>query len=66
MFVSPAAGYGAWAAGESTGRYRVGDEVALFDTVGGSTISGADFARAVVDEIEGANHTREQIGVAYY
>lgn len=65
VFFSPAAGYGAWAAGERTGRYRMGDEVALFDAEGESNISGADFALAVVDEIEARNHTREQLGVAY-
>jgi len=65
VFFSPAGGYGAWAAGERTGRYRIGDEVALFDADGESNISGADFALAVVDEIEAANHTREQVGVAY-
>jgi uncharacterized protein len=65
VFFSPAGGYGAWAAGERTGRYRVGGEVALFDAEGDSNISGADFALAVVEEIEAANHTREQVGVAY-
>lgn len=65
VFFSPAGGYGAWAAGERTGSYRVGGEVALFDAEGGSNISGPDFALAVVDEIESANHTREQVGVAY-
>lgn len=34
LFVSPAGSYGAWAAGERTGRYQVGDEVALFDQHG--------------------------------
>lgn len=29
VFVSPAGGYGSWAAGDRTGTYRVGDEVAL-------------------------------------
>jgi putative NADH-flavin reductase len=65
VFFSPAGGYGAWAAGERTGRYRIGDDVALFDADGGSNISGADFALAVVDEIEAATHTREHVGVAY-
>jgi uncharacterized protein len=65
VFVSPAGGYGAWAAGERTGTYRVGDDVALLDAEGGSTISGADFALAVVDEIETPKHSREHIGVAY-
>ena len=65
VFFSPAGAYGAWAAGERTGRYRIGGEVALFDADGGSNISGADFALAVVDEIEAATHSREQVGVAY-
>lgn len=65
VFFSPAGGYGAWAAGEPTGRYRLGGEVALLDADGGSNISGADFALAVVDEIDAANHSREHVGVAY-
>jgi putative NADH-flavin reductase len=65
VFFSPAGSYGAWAAGERTGTYRTGGEVALFDAEGGSNISGADFADAVVNEIETAKHHREQVGVAY-
>lgn len=65
VFVSPAGAYGAWAPGERTGRYRVGDDVALFDGEGGSNISGADFALAVVEEIESSAHHRAHIGVAY-
>jgi len=65
VFFSPAGAYGAWAAGERTGAYRIGGEVALFDDQGGSNISGADFAVAVVDEIESASHTGEHVGVAY-
>lgn len=65
VFVSPAADYGSWSAGEATGRYRVGGEVALVDASGNSAISGADFARAVVDEIDTPAHHREHIGVAY-
>jgi len=65
VFVSPAGSYGAWAAGERAGRYRMGGEVALFDAAGESRISGADFALAVVDEIEAKRHTREHVGVAY-
>ena len=64
-FVSPAGGYGAWAAGERTGRYRLGGEVALFDEEGRSEISGPDFAVAVVDEVEAHAHPREHVGVAY-
>src|SRR5664279_2839706 len=32
---------------------------------GGSTISGADFALAVVDEIDNPTHRRADIGIAY-
>ena len=64
-FVSPAGAYGAWAAGERTGRYRLGGEVAIFDGEGKSEISGPDLAVAVVDEIEAHAHPREHIGVAY-
>lgn len=65
LFVSPAGGYGSFAPGERTGSYRVGGEVALFDAEGGSNVSGADFALAIVDEIEIPRHHREHIGVAY-
>src|SRR3954465_860795 len=40
LFVPLAGSYGAWAAGESTGAYRVGDEVALFEEDGECAISG--------------------------
>lgn len=65
VFVSPAGSYGSWAAGERTGTYRVGGDVALFDEAGGSAISGADFAFAIVDEIDTPQHHRAHIGVAY-
>ena len=64
VFLSPAAGYGAWAPGERTGRYRLGGDVAVFDDQGASQISGADFAVAIVDELEKTEHHREHIGVA--
>jgi putative NADH-flavin reductase len=65
LFISPAGSYGAWAAGERTGDYRVGDEIALFDEHGESAISGADFALAVVDQIESPAHHRSHVSVAY-
>ena len=65
VFVSPAGGYGSFAPGERTGAYRVGGEIALFDAGGSSNISGADFALAIVDEIDNAAHHRAHIGVAY-
>ena len=63
VFVSPAGEYGAWVPGQRTGSYRVGGEVALFDDEGRSQVSGADFAAAIVDEIESPQHHREHIGV---
>lgn len=65
LFVSPAGGYGVWAAGEKTGEYRLGGEVALFTEDGKSEISGPDFALAIMDCIEGGEHRREHVSVAY-
>ena len=65
LFISPAGEYGSFAPGERTGRYRIGDEIALFDDAGRSTVSGADFASAVVDEIETSAHHRTHISIAY-
>lgn len=65
VFISPAGSYGAFAPGEHQGRYRVGDEVALFDADGSSSISGTDFATAVVDEIDRSAHHRTHIGFAH-
>lgn len=64
LFVSPPAEYGVWAPGERTGRYRVGDDVALFDEDGSSRISGADLAVAIIDEIENPTRHRAHIGIA--
>lgn len=65
VFVSPAGGYGSFARGERTGSYRVGGEVALLAADGTSSISGADFATAVVDEIDAPAHHRAHISLAY-
>lgn len=65
VFFSPAQQYGAYAPGEATGRYRVGGDVAFFDADGVSAISGADFALAIVDEIERPSHHRAHLSVAY-
>ena len=65
FFVSPAMQFGSYVPGEALGRYRVGGEVAFFDEAGVSAISGADFALAIVDEIEKPAHRRAQFSVAY-
>ena len=65
FYASPAAAYGSYAPGEEKGVYRTGDDVAIFDAEGESAVSGVDFARAIVDEIETSAHSGQQFGVAY-
>ncbi|MGN8026534.1 NAD(P)-dependent oxidoreductase [Microbacterium sp. 22242] len=65
FFVHPAEVFGAWVEGERTGRYRDGGDVIVRDAEGKSYISGADFAIAVVDEIENGKHRRERFTVGY-
>lgn len=65
FLVSPAATFGAWAAGEYRGEYRIGGDVLLTDADGASEISGADFGVAIVDEIEEPKHHRARFTVAY-
>jgi hypothetical protein len=63
--LSPPRGFGHYAPGEATGKYRVGGDVLLADDQGRSEISGADFATAFVDEIERPAHRGERFTVAY-
>lgn len=66
FLVSPAIEFGSYAPGEALGRYRVGaEDVPVRDENGLSAISGADFARAIVDEIEKPVHRRRRFTVAY-
>lgn len=65
LFVSPGAEFGAFAPGERVGAYRKSGDVALFDANGKSAIGGADFALAVVDEIDTPTVKRGQIHFAY-
>jgi hypothetical protein len=65
FYVSPAAEFGAWNAGERTGEFRVGGDVLLSDAAGHSGISGADYAIAFVDEIDEPKHRRARFTVAY-
>lgn len=65
-FVSPAGEFGGYLpVTEPRGTYRTGGDVALFDADGKSAIGGADFATAVIDEVESAAHPREHISFAY-
>lgn len=62
-FVSPAATFGSFAPGETTGAYRLGGEVAILDSEGTSYISAGDFAKAIVDLVESGEHRREHVSV---
>ncbi|MDQ4214437.1 NAD(P)-dependent oxidoreductase [Microbacterium sp. ASV81] len=65
FLVHPAENFGPWAEGERTGRYRDGGPVVVRAADGSSSISGADFAVAIVDEIENPQHRRENFAVGY-
>ncbi len=65
FYVSPPAGFGGYAPGVRTGKFRVGDDILLSDENGKSYISGADFAIAVVDEIASPKHHQKRFTVAY-
>lgn len=66
FYVSPGASFGSYNPGEATGHYRVATgDVLLTDAEGNSNISGADYAKAFVDEIEQPAHRRQRFTVAY-
>jgi putative NADH-flavin reductase len=56
FYVSPAAEYGSYAPGVATGSYRTDADLLVTGEDGSSKISGPDFARAFVDEIETPAH----------
>jgi prolipoprotein diacylglyceryl transferase len=60
-YVSPAA---LLEPGERTGEYRTGDDRLLVDDEGKSAISMEDFAVALLDEAESADHVRRRFTVA--
>ena len=51
--------------GPRTGEFRIGGDRALEDSRGRTRLSRADFAVALVDEVEQAKHPRQRISVAY-
>ncbi|MFI1582255.1 NAD(P)-dependent oxidoreductase [Embleya sp. NPDC020630] len=61
-YLSPAADIGP---GERTGAYRTGRDDLVVDADGVSRISVADYAVALLDEIETPKHTGERFTVAY-
>lgn len=65
FYVSPAALYGSFAPGETTGAYRTGGDVLVTKEDGSSEISGTDFALAYVDEIESGAHPRQRFTVGH-
>jgi putative NADH-flavin reductase len=65
FYVSPAAMFGAWHPQRVTGEYRISDDVLLTDEKGESHISGADLAKAVVDEVEQPRYHRRRFHAAH-
>lgn len=65
FYVSPAALFGVYAPGETTGAYRSDDDLLITKTDGSSEISGTDFALAYVDEIERHAHPRQRFTVGH-
>ena len=65
FYIHPAGGFGAFNPGDRTGSYRTGGDVIVTDANGDSYISGADFAVAILDEIEIPQHSRERFTVGY-
>ncbi len=65
FFVSPPEDFGAWAPAPETGTYRLSDDVLLRDAEGKSTISAADLAVAILDEIERPEHRRRRFHAAH-
>lgn len=51
--------------GERTGKFRIGTDQLLVDADGQSRISLADFAVAMIDELEQPAHTRARFTVGY-
>ncbi|WP_397451554.1 NAD(P)-dependent oxidoreductase [Pseudomonas sp. NA-150] len=61
-FLSPSA---LFVEGERTGAFRLGKDDLLIDASGNSSISFADFAIAMLDEIERPAHPRQRFTVGY-
>ncbi|QKV52353.1 NAD(P)-dependent oxidoreductase [Comamonas antarctica] len=63
--LSPPIGFVPGGRGERTGKYRVGKDEPLMDGDQPGTISAADLAVAVVDELERPAHVRQRFTIAY-
>jgi putative NADH-flavin reductase len=62
LFISPAAEI---FPGDKLGVYRITKDQLLVDLEGNSRISVADYAMALIDELESEAHLNQRIGVAY-
>lgn len=62
VFFSPA---GSLEPGKRTGKFRLGKDDLIVDETGKSHISVGDYALAMVDELEQANHHRERFTIGY-
>ena len=60
FYVSPPEKFGSWEATPVKGAYQLGGDVLLRDESGTSTISAADLALAILDEIEKPAHRRKR------
>lgn len=60
-YVSPAGDF--QADGERTGEYQLGGEELVLNAAGESAVSYADYAIAMVDELESGDHVRQRISV---
>jgi putative NADH-flavin reductase len=65
FYVSPPLDFGSWVPAPDTGSYRISDDVLLRDEQGSSTISAADLARAILDEIEQPRYRRRRFHAAH-
>jgi putative NADH-flavin reductase len=61
-FFSPAEAIGD---GPKTGKFRLGGDQVVADADGKSFISRADYAVAVIDELERNQHIRKRFTIAY-
>jgi uncharacterized protein len=65
FYVSPPENFGSWVPAPVKGEYRLGGDVLVRDEAGESTISAADLALAVVDEVEKPAHHRKRFTAAH-
>jgi len=65
FYVSPPEKFGSWVPAPVKGEYQLGGDVLLRDEAGESTISAADLAVAIVDEIEKPAHHRKRFTAAH-